>query len=34
MEAVSHFQPHVVALDDDPAMRELLTDYLGRTTCA
>ena len=25
MQAVSHWQPHVVALDDDPAVRELLT---------
>ena len=29
MQAVSHFQPHVVALDDDPAVRELLTEYLS-----
>ena len=29
MEAVSHWQPHVVALDDDPAVRELLTEYLS-----
>ena len=34
MEAVSHWQPHVVALDDDPAVRELLTEYLSETTCA
>ena len=29
MQAVSHWQPHVVALDDDPAVRELLTEYLS-----
>jgi len=29
MQAVSHWQPHVVALDDDPAVRDLLTEYLS-----
>ena len=29
MQAVSHWQPHIVALDDDPAVRELLTEYLS-----
>ena len=28
-KAVSHWRPHVVALDDDPAVRELLTEYLS-----
>ena len=29
MQAVSHWQPHVAALDDDPAVRELLAEYLS-----
>ncbi|GAB2595728.1 response regulator [Ramlibacter solisilvae] len=29
MPAVSHWQPHIVALDDDPAVRELLAEYLS-----
>jgi DNA-binding response OmpR family regulator len=29
MEVVSHWRPHIVALDDDPAVRELLTEYLS-----
>src|SRR5678816_880840 len=29
MQAVSHWQPHVAALDDDPAVRDLLTEYLS-----
>jgi two-component system, OmpR family, response regulator len=28
MEVVSNLQPHVLALDDDPAIRELIADYL------
>ncbi|HRO61393.1 MAG TPA: response regulator [Burkholderiaceae bacterium] len=29
MEAAATFRPHVLALDDDPSIRALLTDYLG-----
>ena len=29
MEAAVTFRPHVLALDDDPSIRALLTDYLG-----
>ena len=28
MEAVSPMQPHVLALDDDPSIRQLVTEYL------
>ena len=29
MEVVSSLPPHVLALDDDPSIRSLITDYLG-----
>ncbi|WP_280151178.1 response regulator [Piscinibacter sp. XHJ-5] len=29
MEVVSNLPPHVLALDDDPAIRELIADYLA-----
>src|SRR5258706_12631352 len=30
MEAVSPVQPHILALDDDPAIRALIADYLAQ----
>src|SRR3979490_1125742 len=29
MTATTTLPPHVLAIDDDPAMRELIADYLG-----
>ena len=26
-------QPHILAVDDDPAMRKLIADYLAETKC-
>jgi CheY-like chemotaxis protein len=26
--------PHVLVVDDDPTIRDLVSDYLGKTSCA